>query len=209
MSAASKLTRIWRVEGPRGVVGRVVGKARDVATRVWRRVAQYRNIVFSRGRDGRRVTPTADMRIERWDDWSAFPQAQRDALAATFGARAVAVDESEVRRGAVLWLGWIGAEICGATMSRRGRFFRKWFVPLEPADIVIFRNRTAERFRGRGVCPTLMQHVIATELEAESGRAFVDCRVYNHASIRSIEKIGFERIAVCRPLRRGEALGEA
>jgi len=104
-------------------------------------------------------------------------------------------------------LALLDGRLAGASVSRRGDHFKRWFVPLRPHDVVIFRNRTLPDFRGRGLCPALMRHVMAHEL-AGDGRAYIDCRVYNKPSICSIEKAGFRRIATMKPLRRKDALGE-
>lgn len=79
---------------------------------------------------------------------------------------------------------------------------------MEDEDIVIFRVRTYPRFRGRGIAPSLMCHAMS-ELLAEGGSAWIDCRIYNKPSIRSIEKAGFDRVGTMRPMSRGSMLWAA
>lgn len=199
-----------RKHGWSGLVRRVFSKLRWQLLALWRRVFQHRNCVFVH--EGTADTKTVPggrtpegLTILRCTDFGDLPLDVRAQLVARRDRRSLEVDAWELRHGAVQWLALIDGRLAGTSMSRRGRHFAKWFVPLHDDDIVIFRNGTMPEFRGRGVCPGIMRHVIGTEL-SEGGRAYVDCRVFNKSSIRSIEKAGFRRIATMRPLRRGEAV---
>lgn len=68
------------------------------------------------------------------------------------------------------------------------------------------RSRSVNRwFRGRGLFPSLMRHVMHEALAA-GGHAYIDCRVYNTPALRSVAKAGFVGIATMRPISRGDAL---
>ncbi|MCC6907842.1 MAG: GNAT family N-acetyltransferase [Phycisphaerales bacterium] len=115
------------------------------------------------------------------------------------------LDFQEMRQNAVMWVAFSNGDPVGMLFTRQGQHFARWFVDLNPDDIVIFRMRTYPEYRGRGIAPALMTHAIWS-LCANGTRAFIDCRVYNQPSIRSILKSGFRRIATMKPLRRDDVL---
>lgn len=205
MSATVQTDTKNSAAGPaqRSLLQRAWGRFSTRLVAAYRRLFQHRNHVFRRPGLTDAAVP-ADLVIERVTLAEFKPDLEAE-LAATFGPGRPAGDRLELQHGAVLWLGRIGGVLAGVSVSRDGAHFARWFVPLKPADIVIFRNATATAFRGRGVCPALMRNAIVHEVGA-GGHAYVDCRIYNHASIRSIEKAGFARIATCRPLRQADVL---
>jgi ribosomal protein S18 acetylase RimI-like enzyme len=129
-----------------------------------------------------------------WDDM------RRDGKPTRLGK-----DRRELDENATLWVAVVDGHVASTVFTRRGRFFRRWFVSLEPDDTVVFRLRTHPDFRGRGFAPSLMRHCLHQSM-AKSQRAFIDCRTYNRPSIACIEKAGFFRIATMKTLSRAEAL---
>lgn len=203
----ARARRIWKAGGWRALAARAAGRAAAVLRALWHRLAQHRNYVFVHDRSLPAVGRPAGFSVEAIRGPAELSPACRRELLSLFGPQSLETDLWEVRHGAVLWLARIDGRLCGASLSRRGRWFRTWFVPLNPEDLVIFRNRTAPEFRGRGLCPALMNWIIDHEQAGTDARGYVDCRIYNRASIRSIEKAGFRRIATMKPLRRKDALG--
>jgi GNAT superfamily N-acetyltransferase len=94
----------------------------------------------------------------------------------------------------------------GSAITLRGEQFRRWLMPLEPKDRVLFRLRTLPPFRGRGIGAYLLRSIALKET-ARGGRVYVDCRVFNTPSIRTIERAGFSRVATVKSLTREEAMG--
>lgn len=204
------MERVRRVRGERGWGGLMQAVGRRAAAAfvdAWRRVAQHRNHVFVHDGPVDEARGPAGLAVVRCTKLEALPVELGEVLRVRFGEGSYAADAWELERGAVLWLGLIDGQLAGASVSRRGEHFRRWFLPLRPHDFVIFRNRTLPEFRGRGLCPAIMRHVIRTERTGDA-KAYIDCRVFNHASIRSIEKTGFRRIATLRPISRKQALGK-
>lgn len=180
--------------------------------RVWRRLSAAYNAAFRRRNHVYRWEPgpplaeDVELLVERFELADAVPFAAREAIESWGGERAWRQDEEELRQGAVLWTGrWRGA-IGSAWMSRPGALFRAWFVPLGPADLVLFRGRTSPALRGLGLSPAMMRAIVARELRP-GGKAYVDVSVHNAPSIRAIEKAGFRRVATMKPVSRKEAYG--
>lgn len=103
-------------------------------------------------------------------------------------------------KGAVLWVAIKDNKVLGCRLSRRGKNINNWFIELNDNDIIIYRGNTVPEFRGHGLSPAMMQYIIKNELN-EGDNAYVDCKIYNYPSIRSITKAGFVKIAKMRPIK--------
>ena|GEM_PF-6116121 len=171
----------------------------------WRRIARHRNHVFVYDQDSPSTEPPAGLTVLRLTSQAELPDEIRAAMRARIGDRSLETDRWELDHGGVQWISLIDGEFAASAMSRKGRHFAKWFVELENHDVVIFRNVTVAEHRGKGICPATMREIIAREVR-DGAQAYVDCRVYNRASLRSIEKAGFRRIATMKPLRQKEAI---
>ena len=170
--------------------------------RVFNRRFRRRNHVFRHEPGPGPACPGLD--LSRYDRPEQVPDHVAAAVIAWTGAASWAWTLLELQEGAALWIGWLDGTVVGAWMSRPGALFRAWFVPLNSADLVLFRGSTAPAFRGRGVSPAMMSEIVARALPPE-GRAYVDVSVHNAPSIRAIEKAGFRRIATMKPLSRKQA----
>jgi hypothetical protein len=202
-----RLRAALRRHGWRGLLGRALPRLGNSARDLVHELFYRRNHVYQLDWNLPFVPSPPGFRVERYAGSGALSAELRGAVLRTLGPERLVGDLREMKHAAVLWVGYLDGELAGLSMTRRGAHFRRWFVPLNPEDIVVIRNQTAPTFRGRNVCPALMRRAIAEELKS-GGTAYCDCRVYNHASIRSIEKAGLRRIATCRPLSRAEALDE-
>ncbi len=121
------------------------------------------------------------------------------------GQKTLTIDHSELEQNGIMWAAFLDKQLTGVLFTRRGIHFNRWFVKLQHDDIVIFRVRTYPEFRGQGIAPALMNYAINNSL-ASGDNAYIDCRVYNKPSIRSIEKAGFSLIATMKPISRAQAL---
>lgn len=147
----------------------------------------------------RRDLPSG-VEILRFDNADAIPTELLDKMRRVDSERSVQAYVYHVRnKGAVLWVAMRDGEVIGTQLSRQGRHIPHWFIPLEADDMVLYRVKTAPAARGQGLCPSMMQHIIAHELP-NSQSAYADCRIYNHPSIRSLNKTGFRIIGKMRPI---------
>lgn len=192
---------------------RTIPPLRDLPGKVWRRLRRYyrryfqnRNHVFVR-RGPYPLAERDDCSFHCYPCFDDVPVEVRRAIITRRGRDVLETDRRELDEGAVMWIAEIHGTPASVLFTRRGGLFRDWFVPLDVDDMVIFRVRTDPQYRGRGLAPSLMRRAMAESLSSDS-RAYVDCRVYNRPSIRSIEKAGFERIATMRPIERSTNRGE-
>ena len=174
---------------------------------VWRRMFQHRSDVFVHDSPTPgRPLPTGFV-VARYATVAELPPDVVEELTALRGAESVAADQREMRHGAVLWLGRLNGQVATLLLSRAGRHYRKWFLPLRPDDIVVFRFQTLPAFRGRGLIGALLAEVLRQERRGDA-RAHTDCRVWNTASRRAIEKAGFRHVATMRPMTLAEQYDE-
>lgn len=117
----------------------------------------------------------------------------------------IEMDRRELAENAVLWIASMDGYVASFLFTRKGQYFKNWFLELRPDDVVLFRMRTTENYRGRGLAPSLMRHAMHNCV-APPARAFIDCRTYNKPSIRAIQKAGFQCVAKKRTIRRDWAL---
>lgn len=198
-----RLRQVRAEYGWAGLVRRAASRFGSDLQMVWRRLAQNRNHIFVHDPDAPRVHGPVGLQVSRYTRLEDIPPSVAGELQAMGGSGTLETERWELEHHAVLWIGMLEERVVATSMTRRGWHYRKWFVPLADDDVVIFRNATARQFRGMGICPALMQRIMQDELE-KGARAYVDCRVYNQPSIRSIRKAGFRRIATMKPLRLRE-----
>lgn len=147
----------------------------------------------------------SDCTFQRYERFEDVPLSLRDAIVANRNSKELDIDALEIKDNAVMWVASCDGVPATIVFTRRGRHFRRWFLPLQDQDVVVFRLRTYPPFRGRGLAPSLMRHVLHESVK-DGAAAYVDCRVYNQPSIRSITKAGFECIATMKPIPREQVV---
>jgi hypothetical protein len=169
----------------------------------YERLGRRKHIIFKLEYDRRAISSplTPKLNIHRFVSVEQIPLMLLRDLETWRGTKFVEMVRQEFNTNAVLWVGMIDDEVAGTSMSRAGRHFPRWYLPLLPDDLVIFANSTVLKHRGKRVCPSIMRHVCSREF-AELGTAYVDCVQWNTPSIRSIEYAGFVQTAVMKPLVR-------
>ncbi len=194
------------------MTGAAGGRA-SVWQRAWGRFVEGLNWRFRRWQyvfvfDPSTIPPRAppDLRFERYERVEDVPRPLGEEIARHADATTLEWDLREVADHAVYWVAFLGREPVAKQLTRQGGMFRRWFVPLGEGDLVFFRGWARSEFRGRGIVPALIRHIIARELPSDA-HAYTDCRVFNKSSIHMIEKAGFRRIATVRSLTREQALG--
>lgn len=138
--------------------------------------------------------------VLRYDDADAVPPDILDKMRETDAERSVQAYLYHIRhKGSVLWVAVRNGTVCSTWLSRQGRHIPRWFIPLQPDDLLLYRGKTAAAARGKGFSPAMTQYIIAHEPGA-TGSAYADCRIYNHPSIRCLTKAGFRIIGRMRPI---------
>ncbi len=173
-------------------------------TRYYRKWFQKQNHVFVHRGPFEPVTASS-CEFVRYEHFEDVPGHVREAIEFHGGQKALEADRREMEQAGAMWVAILDQRLAGVLFTRCGREFHRWFVKLRDDDIVIFRMRTYPKFRGRGIAPSLMRNAMYNSLH-HGDNAYIDCRVYNIPSIRSIQKAGFVCIATMKPISRKEAL---
>lgn len=208
VNVGRRLGQLRERYGVGGTVWRILSKPVRLVWHRLRLLVYQRTYVF-RFEGDRTFSPPAhlaDMRVLAYDTVSDITDELREKMDETFGERAVAGDLRELAAGARLWLAALDGEIVAIWHTKLGRHLRPWHIPIAEDDVVMFRARTAEPYRGRSISPTMMRWIIAHAIEPEQ-QVFVDCSIYNRPSRRGIEKAGFRMAAKVKPRweRRGRS----
>jgi hypothetical protein len=155
--------------------------------------------VFVLDRDVLMREPPLEWRIKRVERFDALDAKLLSQIVDEEGQDIVGVIKAEFAAGSVFWLGFLDNEVAAYQWSRRGRLFRRWFVALAEDDLVIFNTVTFARYRGRHLSPAMTRFIAEQEV-GTSNLAFIDCKVWNAPSIRGIERAGFRRLGIFKPL---------
>jgi RimJ/RimL family protein N-acetyltransferase len=108
--------------------------------------------------------------------------------------------EDRFRRGALLWLLNLNGEFAGYGWSIRGNMGVPFFLPLTINDAVLIDGEVFPEFRGRGVNPLLLEHMLGELKKMGVTRVFSTIKVWNKASLRATSKTQFQRFAIARKL---------
>ena len=179
--------------------------------KVWRRSSNcYRhwfcqqNCIFRH--DGPFVTKyQVGCEFAHYDSFEMIPEQVKKEICGAGDPARLEMDKLELSENAVLWIASRNGKVASIVFTRKGLHFRRWFLPLQPDDVVVFRLHTHPEFRGRGIAPALIQHAVKTVLD-KPGHAYMDCRTYNKPSIRCIQKAGFKCVATKKTIKREWAL---
>lgn len=195
MAMTAMIARIRRVLRRRGIVATGAAACRVA----WRRAFQNKNYVFMHSGNVNPLRPQIDFRIERYTAMSEIPEHALAAFVSDEGQGFIETATVELTRGAVLWIGYISDKPAARQWTVEGSRIPRWFVPIETDDLVIFNTVTLPEYRGLGISPAMMLHIISAK-PAGRAKVYVDCKVWNRAAIRGIEKAGFTRIATLSSL---------
>jgi len=101
-------------------------------------------------------------------------------------------------KGAVLWLAKLGKNYAGFGWSIIGTPIEPYFFPLTDTDIHFFNFHIFPEYRGRGINPLLVNHMLLLLKQEGLERAFIETHAWNKAEIRSIEKTYFHKLGEVR-----------
>ena len=179
--------------------------------KVWRRLTRYyrqwfcqQNYVFRHEGPFTLVEP-ASCEFAHYESFEEIPEQVKQDICLNADRTRLENDKLELSEHAVLWMALVDGKVAATVFTRKGKYFRRWFLDLQPNDVVVFRLHTHPEFRGRGLAPALMRHAMYKVLE-KPGHAYIDCRTYNKPSIRCIQKAGFKCVATKKTIKREWAL---
>jgi hypothetical protein len=100
--------------------------------------------------------------------------------------------------GALLWLIKSEGRLAGYGWTIRGGTLEPHFFPLGPSDVHFFDFHVFANYRGRGVNPFLVIHILCSLAAEGRGRAFIEAACWNAAQLSSLKKTPFHRSGCAR-----------
>ena len=108
-----------------------------------------------------------------------------------------------LRQGASLWMIKADGHLAGYGWTLRGRTIEPHFFCLGQDDVHLFDYYVAPLYRGRGLNPLLVKHILRNLAAENRGRAFIEVAEWNRAQLFSLGKTPFRRLGCARKLTIG------
>jgi ribosomal protein S18 acetylase RimI-like enzyme len=99
---------------------------------------------------------------------------------------------------AVLWLIKSEGELAGYGWTLQGGTMEPYYFPLGTQDVHLFDFHVFPRYRGRGMNPLLVRHILRRLAAEGLGRAFIEAAEWNRAQLSSLGKTPFRRFGSAR-----------
>ena len=101
-------------------------------------------------------------------------------------------------KGASLWLVRADGRLAGYGWTLVGDTLEPHYVSLGREDVHLFDFLVFPDFRGRGINPTLVIHILETIASEGRTRAFIEAAGWNTAQLSSLRRTPFQEFAVAR-----------
>lgn len=126
-----------------------------------------------------------------FDIWQTMPDVPDKILAEiTLSEEFKAVRDERFRVGGRLCTAVIDDEVATFMWAKSGSRTPRWYVALEPEDVVLYGMYTFPKYRGRGLIGQLVAYTVDQE-HPPAGDFYADVRVTNTISLQALRKIGF------------------
>jgi ribosomal protein S18 acetylase RimI-like enzyme len=104
-------------------------------------------------------------------------------------------------QGASLWLIKSGDRLAGYGWTLQGATIEPHYFPLAQDDVHFFDFHVFPQYRGNGVNPALVTHILRSVAAECSGRAYIEAAEWNKAQLASLGKTPFRRLGLGRKSR--------
>jgi ribosomal protein S18 acetylase RimI-like enzyme len=101
-------------------------------------------------------------------------------------------------RGASLWLIKSADKLAGYGWTLQGGTIEPHFFPLAQGDVHLFDFHVFPQYRGQGINPFLVNHILRGMTGECGGRAFIEAAEWNEAQLSSLRKTPFRRMGRAR-----------
>jgi ribosomal protein S18 acetylase RimI-like enzyme len=101
-------------------------------------------------------------------------------------------------KGASLWLVKSGDKLAGYGWTIQGRTVAPYYFPLGWDDVHLFDFHVFPEYRGQGINPFLVTHILSELARSGGGRAYIEAAEWNQAQLSSLGKTPFIRMGLFR-----------
>lgn len=109
-------------------------------------------------------------------------------------------------QNASLWIIKVGGRVAGYGWTLRGRTIEPHFFRLGQDDVHLFDYYVAPPYRGRGLNPMMVNHILKTLAVEHLGRSFIEVAEWNHPQLSSLRKTPFLRLGCARKVTIGRQI---
>lgn len=143
-----------------------------------------RDLVVERKTSQAEISPEDQRKIvEFWN-----PEIARRDLAERFAANAD------------LWLIRFEDKLAGYGWTLAGRTLKPHYLPLGKTDLHLFDFLVFPEYRGRGINPALVRHILEQGRAEGLARAYIEATEWNEPQLTSLTKTGFHRLGIARKM---------
>jgi ribosomal protein S18 acetylase RimI-like enzyme len=101
-------------------------------------------------------------------------------------------------KGASLWYTKSGGKLAGYGWTLQGGTIEPHYFPLAQDDLHLFDFHVFPGYRGQGINPFLVTHILHSVSGECGGRAFIEAAEWNKAQLSSLRKTSFRRMGWAR-----------
>jgi ribosomal protein S18 acetylase RimI-like enzyme len=97
-------------------------------------------------------------------------------------------------KGAWLWLIKFGDNLSGYGWTLRGHTIEPYYFPMALDDVHLFDFHVFPQYRGQGVNPLLVAHILQSLAGSGVARAFIEAAEWNEVQLASLRKTPFHQL---------------
>ncbi len=200
MSISTSITRIADYYSRHGFGATI----RRVGLQASRTLFSSRMVVFYCDL-GKQTSPQANipdpLKLERLLTYAELSAADLQEMTSFWNPKqALRNVEERFEKGASLWLIKSGDRLAGYGWTLQGRTVAPYYFPLAPDDVHLFDFHVYPAFRGRGLNPLLVTHILSSVAIEAEGRAFIEVAEWNQSQLASLKKMPFRRLGLARTI---------
>lgn len=191
----SRLAEYYRRHGAAATIHRAVAAVK-------RAVFAGRMVVFYCDLDNRATTQAsspAGWRVLKLNAYAELTQDQAAQITEFWNPKLAYKSINErFAKGASLWLVECEGRLAAYGWTLRGSTMEPYYFPLASTDVHLFDFHVFPPYRGRGINPFLVGHILFTLAAQRQGRAFIEAGEWNEAQLASLQKTPFRRYGLVR-----------
>jgi GNAT superfamily N-acetyltransferase len=201
MSASSAVSRVVNYVHRHGLAATL----RRARLGLWRAFFAGRKVVFYCDLNNQDTVPlnlTNTFQVQRFAELSDLSPLHLGMITSFWNFKIANRNLRErFEKGAVLWLALCKDQLAGYGWTLRGRTIEPYFFPLAKDDVHLFDFHVFPDYRGRGVNPYLVNHILDRLAKDAAGRAFIETAEWNYQQLSSLRKTRFRYLGMVSSLR--------
>lgn len=109
--------------------------------------------------------------------------------------------EERFRAGASIWLARWNGKLAGYGWSLTGRSIEPHYFAIAPSDVHLFDFLVFPEYRGHGINPALVMHILSSCRSEGCIRAYIEAAEWNEPQLKSLRKTGFRCLGKARKVK--------